>query len=451
MTNSLRLRFAIIALITVVIVVGALGVAVQGLFERHNEREVLAELDADLRFLARSLVVDNGAATLNVQPLADPRFQEPLSGLYWQVRNDFSGEVLRSPSLAGASFPLENDHLTPGERHRHIVFGPEGTKMIVLERRIEDPGEPAARYRVAVAVDRKLLEAANQAFLLDLLPLLGLIGAGLLVAFALQGGIALGPIARARRALHELAEGRREKIGGALPSELAELAQRFDALLDEQRRNARLTRERSADLAHGLRTALTLLNARIRELRDRGDTEMATALEAIAASIDQRIARELARGFIEGPQAHAAPMALGPVITRVMRAFARSARGEALRWDCELTDGITAEIQEADFVELLGVICDNASKWAASAVRISLRQDQAMILLVVEDDGPGIAPQDRRAVLSRGIQLNTDKSGTGLGLAMAHDIATAYRGAIRLDGSALGGLCVEIKLPRHSA
>jgi signal transduction histidine kinase len=144
-------------------------------------------------------------------------------------------------------------------------------------------------------------------------------------------------------------------------------------------------------------------------------------------------------------------MALGPVIARVVRAFARSARGEALRWDCELTDGIAAEIQEADFVELLGTICDNASKWAVSSVRVSLRQDQAMILLVVEDDGPGIAPQDRRAVLSRGIQLNTNKSGTGLGLAMAHDIATAYRGTIRLDSSALGGLCVEIKLPRQGA
>ena len=242
MTNSVRARFALVGIATVLIVIGAIGMAVQGMFERHNEREVLAELDADLRFLARSLVLDNGVATLSVQPLADPRFQEPLSGLYWQVRNDRTGAILRSPSLAGASFPLEHDRLTLGERHRHIVFGPEGTKLIVLERRIEDPSESAASYRVAVAVDRKLLEAANRAFLLDLLPLLGLIGAGMLLAFTLQGGLALGPIARARRALQELAEGKRERIGGALPSELQALATRFDALLDEQRRGARLAR-----------------------------------------------------------------------------------------------------------------------------------------------------------------------------------------------------------------
>jgi signal transduction histidine kinase len=448
-TDSVRARFAIVGMATVLIVLGAIGLAVQGLFERHNEREVLAELDADLRFLARSLVVDNGVATLRVQPLADPRFQEPLSGLYWQVRNDRTGAVLRSPSLAGSSFPLQQDRLSLGERHRHIVFGPEGTKLIVLERRIEDPSEPAASYRVAVAVDRKLLEAANQAFLRDLLPLLGIIGVGLLLAFTLQGGIALGPIARARRALQELAEGKRERIGGALPTELQELAMRFDTLLEEQRRGAKLARERTADLAHGLRTAIALLNARIRELRDSGDHAMAAALDAIASSLDQRMARELARAFIAGPQPHVAPIILAPIIDRVARAFARTVRGESLLWSKEISPDIRADIEEGDFVELLGVLLDNATKWAASRVTITLRLLHGVILLSVEDDGPGIAPQDRRAALSRGGQLNSAKSGTGLGLAIAGDIAMAYGGEIRLEDSVLGGLCVQISLPQR--
>lgn len=447
MTNSMRALFAIVGMATVLIVIGAIGMAVQGMFERHNEREVLAELDADLRFLARSLVVDNGVATLRVQPLADPRFQEPLSGLYWQVRNDRTGAILRSPSLAGASFPLENDRLPIGERHRHIAFGPEGTKLIVLERRIEDPSEPAASYRVAVAVDRKLLEAANRAFLLELLPMLGLIGVGMLLAFTLQGGIALGPIARARRALQELAEGKREGIGGALPSELQALATRFDALLDEQRRSAHLARERTADLAHGLRTALALLNARIRELRDHGQGEMAQALEAVSKSIEQRMARELARAFIEGPKIHNAPLVLRPVIERVARAFARTSRGETLIWQQDIPEDMTAEIEEGDFVELLGVLLDNATKWASGRISISLHLAQGMIRLSVADDGPGIPPQDRRAALSRGVQLNSDKSGTGLGLAVAHDIALAYGGEIDLADSALGGLCVQVRLP----
>jgi signal transduction histidine kinase len=53
--------------------------------------------------------------------------------------------------------------------------------------------------------------------------------------------------------------------------------------------------------------------------------------------------------------------------------------------------------------------------------------------------------------LSRGVQLNSDKSGTGLGLAAARDIALAYGGAVDLTDSALGGLCVEVSLPLRRA
>ena len=449
--RSIRLRFALVGVLTAILAVAGLGAAVQGLFERHVEREMLAELDADLRFLARSLVMEDGAATLQVASLPDPRFQEPLSGLYWQIRNDRTGSILRSPSLAGAAFPLEADALRPGERHRHIVRGPEGTKMIVLERRIDEAAEPMASYRVAVAVDRKLLEAANRAFVLDLLPTLAGIAAVLLGVFALQGGIALWPIARARHVLRDLREGRRERLSGALPSELEGLAAEFDALLDAQRQGARRARERAADLAHGLRTPLALLGARARDLRERGETEAAAAIEAIAASIDGRMARELARAHIQGPAAQGGAVPLQPVVDRVSRAFARIPGGAHLTWRVEIPTALAGAAEEGDLVELLGVLLDNAAKWARSEVRIGAQAEEGLISLTVEDDGPGIPPQDRRAALALGVRLDPDRSGTGLGLSIAGDIAAAYGGEIRLGESELGGLRVTVTWPRHAA
>ncbi len=451
MTGSLRARFAVVAVATVLVAVAGLGAAVQGLFERHVERELLAELDADLRFLARSLVVENDVAALRVEPLPDPRFQEPLSGLYWQVRSDRTGEVIRSPSLAGFTFPLEPDALRAGERHRHILIGPEGGKMIVLERRIEDATEPQASWRVAVAVDRKLLAAANRAFVLDLLPALGMIGAGLLAAFALQGVIVLRPIARARRAVRDLRAGRRERIGGALPDELQGLAAEFDALLDAQRRSTLLARERAADLAHGLRTPLALLGARARELRERGEAEAASAIEAVAASIDARMARELARAHIRGPAPHGGAVALRPVVERVARAFARTPGGEHLAWQADVPPDLVLRIAEDDLVELLGVLFDNAAKWARSGVRVDALPEAGGMRISVEDDGPGIPPQDRRAALARGTRLDPERSGTGLGLAIAGDIAAAYGGALQLEESASGGLRVSLVLPDRGA
>lgn len=272
----------------------------------------------------------------------------------------------------------------------------------MLERRIDETLEQMASYRVAVAIDRKLLEAANRAFLLDLLPTLAGIVAGLLGAFALQGGIALWPIARARHVLREVRDGRLEKLSGALPSELEGLAAEFDALLEAQRHGARRARERAADLAHGLRTPLALLAARARDLRERGEAEAAAAIEAIAASIDGRMARELARAHIQGPAAQAGAMPLQPVVERVARAFARMPGGAHLSWRVEVAAELASAAEEGDLVELLGVLLDNAAKWARSEVRIAAQAEDGLVSLTVEDDGPGIPPQDRRAALARG-------------------------------------------------
>jgi signal transduction histidine kinase len=96
-------------------------------------------------------------------------------------------------------------------------------------------------------------------------------------------------------------------------------------------------------------------------------------------------------------------------------------------------------------------LLDNATKWASGRIRIDLHLVQGVIQLSVEDDGPGILPQDRRAALTRSVQLNSDKSGTGIGLAVARDIALAYGGEVDLTDSALGGLCVEVRLPLRRA
>lgn len=446
MTRSLRARFALVALLTALLAAVAVGAAVQGLFERHVERKLLDELDADLRFLARSLVVENGTAALRVQPLPDPRFQEPLSGLYWQVRNDATGAVLRSPSLAGRDFTLQPDELRPGERHRHVVIGPEGSKLIVLERRIEGPGA-GAPIRVAAAVDRKVMAAANRAFVLDLLPTLASIAAGLLAAFALQGAIALWPIARARAALGALRAGRRERLGEALPSELQGLAEDFDALLATQREGTRRARERAADLAHGLRTPLALLGARARDLRARGDAATAEAIEAITTGMEARVARELARAQISGPSPRALPTPLAPLVERVVRTLEGMTAEQGIAWRRTVPEALAARMEEGDLLELLGTLLENAAVWARSTVCVAAVVEEGAVILLVEDDGPGIPEADRAAALARGGRLDPARSGTGLGLAIADDIAAAYGGALALEDGAAGGLRVRVRLP----
>ncbi len=444
MTHSLRARFAWAGLALTALVMLAMGIVLQGLFERHVEREAEAQLEADLRYLARGLLPAEGGPP-RVLALPDPRFQEPYSGLYWQLRDDRTGEVWRSPSLGGFTLALEPDVLRPGELHRHILIGPEGGKMIVLERRIGDGA--AAHFRVAAAVDRKVLRAANRAFLWEFLPVLASLAVGMLLASVVQGVIALYPIARARQALRELRAGRRERLAGALPSELEGLATEFDALLEAQRRSARIARERAADLAHGLRTPLALLAARARDLEARGEAEAARDLRDLAAAMEARLARELARAQIHGPPQLGGRVALAPLARRITEALARSPAGERLAWEVAVPEALALTGDEGDVLELLGSLLDNAGKWAATRVRLSAAREADGLVLRVEDDGPGIPPQDRRAALTRGVRLDAAVSGTGLGLAIAQDIVAAYGGTLLLEGSPLGGLGVQIRLP----
>ncbi|WP_431302395.1 sensor histidine kinase [Sediminicoccus sp. BL-A-41-H5] len=441
MTRSLRARFAWAGLGMTAMVMLVLGLVLQGLFERHVEREAEVQLEVDLRVLGRVVATGEGVWT-RLPPLPDPRFLEPYSGLYWQVRDARTGETWRSSSLGGFTLEMQAAAPAPGGLHRLILRGPEGGKMIALERPL---GEAAgADLRAVVAVDRKVLRAANRAFLWEFLPVLGLLALALLAASLVQGVIALRPIADARRALGALRAGQRERLSGALPAELDGLAQDFDALLEGQRRASRIARERAADLAHGLRTPLALLGARARDLEGRGEAEAAGELRELAGAMESRIARELARAHIHGPARLGGRVALAPLARRIVDALARSPAGERLTWEVAVPEGLTLTGDEGDVLELLGSLLDNAGKWARSRVRVAAEPG---LVLRVEDDGPGIAPQNRRAALTRGVRLDPSVSGTGLGLAIAQDVVAAYGGALELAASEWGGLCVRVTLP----
>jgi signal transduction histidine kinase len=141
---------------------------------------------------------------------------------------------------------------------------------------------------------------------------------------------------------------------------------------------------------------------------------------------------------------------LRPVAERLARALARTRRGEELTWHVEAPDGLCVHLDEGDLNELLGALLENAAKWATRQVRVLATRDGSTIVLDIEDDGPGIPPQHRRAALTRGVRLDPTRSGTGLGLAIASDLVAAYRGELSLEDGRLGGLRVRVTLPAAS-
>ncbi len=448
MGNSLYLRVLLVGIVVAVVLplVAALGLRVA--FERHVERATVAELEADLRYLTRSLWQVDGTVQLVPAMLPDPRFQEPLSGLYWQIVDDTDGSVTRSPSLLTFTIALPRDDLDIGVVHRHQLPGPDGSSLLVLERRIPHVNPAKAVYRFAVAVDTALLDSQTRAFMAGLWPVLGASAALLLLAASLQTGIALAPIQAARRALGDVRAGRKAGLSGTLPRELEPLAADFDALLAARESAARKARERAADLAHGLRTPLAVLQVRADEADAAGAGQIAASIREIAQDLQYKAARELALAGIQGPipgRTGAVPVAAA--INRVVSALSRIPAERTIDWEADIPAGLRLRMDPGDLVEMLAPLLENAAQWSRSRVRVSAAAAGTDLSLQVDDDGCGIAPQDRRTALTRGGRLAPQPGGNGLGLAIASEIAQAYGGTLALDDSPLGGLRVQIALP----
>ncbi len=444
--RSLRLRLLFMALVANALALAISGVGLVYLFERHVEQRIDSELETYLNQLAGLVTfAPDGTATIST-PLSDPRFDQPLSGLYWQVGDETRGTLLRSRSLWDATLALPHDTLGNGAVHRHELQGPAKVPLIVRERSVtyRASGEPRA-LRIAVAIDASEARTAARAFAGDLIPSLILLGAVLLAAAWTQVQLGLRPLEEIRRGVGAIRSGIRRRLPGDFPEEVMPLAEEVNTLLDAQDKAIEQARASAGDLAHGLKTPLTALAADARALRERGEVETAQNIEDIAEAMRRHIERALTKARLRSGQRVATPLA--PQADRLIQTIHKTPLGSALKWENDIAADIAAIIDPDDLTELLGNVIENAAKWARTTVRLSSIARDKTVTVLIDDDGPGIPEGSRHAVLERGVRLDQTMAGTGLGLAIVGDIVEAYSGELALEESPLGGLRVGVTLP----
>lgn len=446
--GSLRLRLFAAGAASVVLALAIAALGLLWLFERHVERRVVLEMESDLRQLVSGFVRD-ADGTLQIGRLpAETRFLEPLSGLYWQISEPPNGPTLRSRSLWDAALDLPPDALRDGDVHRHRLPGPGGATLLAVERSVVLPASlGGGRVRVAVAIDREEIAAAARAFGVDLAAALGLLALVLIAAAWVQVTVGLRPLDAVRRRVGEVRAGRVARLGRAFPDEVLPLVAEVDHLLDAQDQAITRGRTRAADLAHGLKTPLTVLASTAEELRERGDAAMADEVASVADSMRRHVERELARARAGLPARGGPPQAVRPVIDQVIGVLRRTPRGHDLAWRVELDDHVGVDVDAQDLAEMLGNLAENAAKWARGTVRITANLEAGEVVISVEDDGPGIPDKAVGSALARGGRLDETQPGTGLGLAIVGDLVDAYRGSLILERSPLGGLRGAIRLP----
>lgn len=441
--TSLRLRLVVGGLAAIAVALAIAGFGLTVLFERHVSRTVAEGLDVHLRQLVGGIDVDAQGRIVVGRAPADPRFADPLSGLYWQIGDD-GAQLLRSRSLWDATLALPEDDPAPGEIHHHEIAGPADARLLVAERRVWlTVADGRTPVRIAVAVDLSQVAAARRAFAADLWPALGLLWIVLAAATTVQVSLGLRPLAALRRGVADIRAGRSRHLAAAGVAEVTPLVEEVNALLDAREQELARSRNRAADLAHGLKTPLAALAADSRLLRGRGESAVADEIDAVIDTMRRHVDRELARARIRGARpAGGEATEVAPLVRSLIATLARTESGRPLTFRHEIVETARAPLDRADLAEVLGNLMENAARHARSCVRVHVMPDGAGIC--VEDDGPGIAEQDRASALGRGVRLDERGGGAGLGLAIVQDVLDAYRWQLQLGRSEMGGLKATI-------
>jgi signal transduction histidine kinase len=447
--GSLRLR---LFLAGVLLVGAALALSATGLtllFSAHVERRVEAELTTILDQLVAGIAASTEPDSLRLDRLpADPRFDIPLSGLYWQVSGP-DGAIYRSRSLWDATLDLPSDDLADGAIHRHVIDGPASGRLLTLERRVILPARLGGHEaRIAAAVSMQDVRDATRAFSLDMLPYLALLGLFLIGAGAIQISVGLRPLSGVRKRLKAIRQDPGARFGSdGFPAEIAPLAEEMDSLLGAREEQIEKARLRASDLAHGLKTPLQVLMGDVERLRGQGNTHMANEVEQVAHAMQRHVDRELARARSAAGLAGATD--LRPVAEQVVAVIRRTPSGSALDWNIEMADGLSAAINADDLAEALGNLCENAARYASTSVTIKASVPAGSpdtLSLSVIDDGPGLTAGEIRQALQRGNRLDESGPGAGLGLAIVGDIAESNGGRLELRAGD-PGLVADLQLP----
>lgn len=251
-----------------------------------------------------------------------------------------------------------------------------------------------------------------------------------------------------RTNLGSVREGRDTRLGGEYPSEVQPLVSELNALLDDREQRVTRALTKAGDLAHGLKTPLTLLNQQAERAKKEGQTVLAAAImqqvERMRRQVDYHLAHARASASGGNPTARCHVLTSADALARTMQTIHADRH---LAIDVHAEHDHFARSQREDFEEMLGNLVDNACKWAKTRVEVRSSLDAGDIVTTVDDDGPGLDPSLRETVLQRGVRADEAAPGSGLGLAIVADLAELYGGSITLASSPLGGLSATLRIP----
>ena len=363
-----------------------------------------------------------------------PAFDRPASGHWYRVLRD---DGTRLESRSAWERPDVGAPLAPGRRARTRLAGPAGERLLAWSGGFADA---SGRYTVTVARSfepvARLLDAVRWFFVGCSV----LLAAGLLAVQRYVVGRTVRGLDEIRADIERLEHGRIAALDEDVPAEVRPLVAEFNRLLGRFERRLGQSRNAVGNLAHALKGPLNLL---VRA----ADAGSDPAVRQHAARIGQLIDSELRRARLAGRTSRGSRFDPLAEIEALAGLLAQVYPDRDVEVRVAVGPGVEIPHDRQDMLELVGNLLDNAFKWAATLVMVSCRSADGL-LLEIEDDGPGVAPEALERLGGRGVRLDESVAGHGLGLAIVREVVETYGGTLELGRSnRLGGFRAAVRLP----
>lgn len=452
-SRSIRSRLLYIAAIWIALALGVASFGIYRLFDEAVKADMAQRMSVhldELIALSADLVISDSERPLAEQAvlrreLSEPLFQQPYSGLYWLIVFP-DGSVLRSRSWWDQTpewvAEVSDEDYPPGYTARADVTGALGEPLAIWYRGIALPGIGGLTHFVAGS-DATYVDAATANFARELGLGALLLALLLTAAIAVQVRQGLKPLKKLQNDLVALRLGQRTQIPTALPEELRGVVDELNALLRDNQAIVERARAQAGNLAHALKTPLAILAGMDQELPEQAQLVVREQVERMQRQIDLQLLRARAGAAAQSGRARTNVSTVAPKL-----ALGLGRLHPNLRVRSEEGPDVWLRIAQDDLYEVLGNLLENACKAARNEVVLGwMTLSDLETLIWVEDDGPGVPLEDRGRILQRGVRLDLERPGSGLGLSIVTEILDLYDGDLNFQTASLGGLRAEVRLP----
>ncbi len=421
----------------------ALLPAMQGAFSLALQDSIEQRLASDVTTLISAARVENNTLQMPTQ-LPDERFNLTDSRLLGYIFDREGHLVWRSKATQEEKINYKPRYDGRGNEFARIREA-NGEEFFVYDVEVKLLGGQSAAFSIVALQPVREYEITLEGLRENLY--LGF-GAALLVLLALLWiGLTWGLQALSQE-LDQIESGTRESLSEQHPRELLRLTGSLNRLLHSEREQRSRYRDSLDDLAHSLKTPLTVLQGVSEDMAQKPqEREQAWVLQTQIERMSQQIGYQLQRASLRKSGLVRHQVRLRPVLQSLCDTLDKVYRDKQVQVAFDLPEQCYVPIEQGALLEMMGNLLENAYRLCLGEVRISVRETLSGIELCIEDDGPGVPPDQRARILQRGERLDRQHPGQGIGLAVVEDIIESYSAKLTLGDSPMGGAAFRVHFP----